>query len=383
MRLSELLGDATVDAEAAARHLEFMFEADDLVHVTGLREKNKLKGKQAGVITMGGTRDELCEQIRTEGLQVIPNVERENPWNVYYSIAPATEIVQGLKRRPGKAHAAQTRQLFADIDCKPGGFDSEADIRTFIENLPLQPSCVSWTGSGGCHLSWLIAPEDRELFTKDSKAAEKWWSWLMEHAPQGVAIDHLIDPESRVLRLAGTVRFPKATETAVPQPVRAEYTEAPALSRDAFNKAVREPYKDYAARVKARRAKDRTLTQETIDHSGLPATWGNLAILADVDAVVADELSWDDVLVPMGWTFYKDGGDGSREWTRPGSGANSKSATTDWPDSPEVMSLFSADEDTGLWDLEEAEVPLTKWRVYLRLHHNDNVKNAIEALAAE
>lgn len=381
MKWTDIGGDDSLDREASARHLEFMFEPGDLVHITGLREKNKLQGKQAGVITIGGDRDELCEQIRAEGLKVYGPETPDNPWNIYYSIAPASEVVEGLKRRPGKKQAAEVRQLFADLDTKDGGFESEEAIRAYIDGLTIAPSCVCWTGSGGCHLTWLVAPEDRELFTKDTKAAEKWWSWLMSQAPEGVMIDYLVDPESRVLRLAGTVRFPKGREVAAPQPVRAEYTSAEPLTRDAFNRAVREPYKSYSARTKARRESDRALAADTVSLSGLPLTWKRAAILSEVDEIVAANLSWDDVLAPRGWTFYKDGGDGSREWTRPGK-SGEKSGTTDWPDSPEVMSLFSAAPETGLWDLEESKIPLTKWRCYLRLHHNDNVAAAIDALAA-
>lgn len=45
-----------------------------------------------------------------------------------------------------------------------------------------------------------------------------------------------------------------------------------------------------------------------------------------------------------------------------------------------MMSLFSTDPSTGVLDLYEADIPLTKWRVFLRLIHGDDVYAALDDL---
>lgn len=379
--LSDLLGNTEVDHEAAAQHLEFMFDPGDLVHVTGIRvDKNRLHGKQAGVITMGDPRDDICARIRSGDLTSLASPEVDNPWNIYYSINPALEIVDGERRRPNRHHASGVRQMFGDIDIKDGAFESEAEIREYIDNLPIQPNCISWTGSGGAHVSWLVDARDYDAFFADTKAAKKWWAWLTENA-DGRAIDHLVDPLSRVLRLPGTTRWPKSGKE-LPVQVRAEYRDVPLLTKAEFDKAVREPYRIVSERTEKRKRKDRALHDQSFTALGIPMTWGARIAMAARDELVEEHFTWDDVLVPHGWTFYKYGGDGSREWTRPGDASSRKSATTDWPDSPEIMKLFSEDEHTGLADLSEAEIPLTKFRVWLRLHHNDDMQSAINHLTS-
>lgn len=378
--LSELLGNSQIDHEAAAQHLEFMFEPGDLVHITGIRQdKNKLRGKQAGVITMGGMRDEICAGIRSGDLESLAPVEVENPWNIYYSINPTSEVVDGLKRRPNQHHASGVRQMFGDIDIKDGSFETQAEIQAYIDGLPIQPNCISWTGSGGAHISWLVDERDYAAFFEDTKAPQKWWAWMVEHA-EGRGIDPLTDPRSRVLRLPGTTRWPKEA-MEIPAQVRAEYRDVPLLTKAAFDDAVKEPYRIVSARVEKRRRLDRAKASEALSEFGVPMTWGERVAMASVDEVVAEHYSWDDVLAPHGWTYFRDGADGSRWWTRPGKPTSDKSATTDWPESPEVMKLFSADPDTGLWDLEEAKIPLTKWRCLLRLHFNDDVVQATRHIA--
>ncbi len=97
-----------------------------------------------------------------------------------------------------------------------------------------------------------------------------------------------------------------------------------------------------------------------------------LAEQADYYPQKIDELlRWDDILVPHGWRFINEGTEGRRLWSRPG-GDYRKSAVTDWEGSEgNVMSLMSTSRETGLLDLLEAHIPLTKERVLLRLSFND------------
>jgi hypothetical protein len=51
----------------------------------------------------------------------------------------------------------------------------------------------------------------------------------------------------------------------------------------------------------------------------------------------------------------------------------------DYEDSP-VMSLLSMSEETGLADLKDAGINLTKYRVMLRLQYQDDEKKMVEHL---
>lgn len=376
----DLVGDRSVDPEAAAKHLEFLFDAGDLVHVSAFRDKKPMK-KYVSVLTIGGERDEQCASLREEGLDWISSGETDNPWNVYYSIAPGSEIVDGLSKRPSKKHAAGIRQLFADIDCKPGSFEDESEVREFIEGLTIAPSCVVWTGSGGAHLSWVIAPESRNEFFEDKKSAVKWWTWLMSQSG-GRDIDRLIDSESRVLRLPGTVRWAKSGKAEKAARVVAEYYDTPPVTYEMFTEAVGPTFMEYEERVSRRRAEDEALREQMVDITERRGKWSTLVLMSLVDELADEYLGWEEILEGYGWTKFREGGDGSTEWTRPGTGASYKSATTDWPDSPNIMSLLSDSPETGLSDLKEAEIPLTKWRVFLRLIHDDNMWEALDDLGA-
>ena len=51
----------------------------------------------------------------------------------------------------------------------------------------------------------------------------------------------------------------------------------------------------------------------------------------------------------------------------------------DWEGSEgNVMSLMSTSRETGLLDLLEAQIPLTKWRVLVRLSFNDDYDAAMK-----
>ena len=374
----DLAGATDVDPEAAASHLEFLFDPGDIVHISAFRNKKPSK-KHVSVLTIGGERDDQCESLRTEGLDWLSRGEADNPWNVYYSIAPATEVVDGMSKRPSAKHSAGIRQLFCDLDCKPGSFENGEEVRKYIESLPVTPSCIVWTGSGGAHCSWVIDRDSREAFEADTKVAEKWWTMLVGYAPEGVSIDRLIDSDSRVLRLPGTVRWPKGGALEKSAPVVGEYYDVPGLTHEKFVELTEEWFKGYNERIEKRRSEDDALSAQMVDISQRKGMWSDLIILSMIDELAEEYLDWAEILEGAGWSYFREGGDGSEEWTRPG-GAG-KSATVNWPESPESpMSLFSDDVSTGLADLKEAGIHLTKWRVFLRLSHGDDVWAALDDL---
>lgn len=380
VQLSDLIGTTKVDPQAAIDHLKFFFEPDDIVHITAFRGKRASK-KYTSVLTIAGTLDETVEQLSEDGLDWVRDGDSDNPWNVYYSIAPASEGVDGINRRPNKSHASGIRQVFGDLDVKPGGFESAEQIAEFVGGLSIPPSAIVWTGSGGAHVSWRIAPDDRAVMWQEDHVGERWWCYLDSEAKRlgfDVSIDRLIDSESRVLRLPGTVRWPKVA-TDMPNSVIGYILDNDDLTHAEFVDAVREPYSVYLERVRKRKQDDITLNDQALQIGDPDGKWSKILVFGFIDECCEKALEWSTILEPHGWTILREGGDGSTEWTRPG-GAG-KSATTDWPDSPEVMSLFSTDEGTGLSDLLEAEIPLTKWRVFLRLEHDDDVSTALDDLA--
>ena len=107
--------------------------------------------------------------------------------------------------------------------------------------------------------------------------------------------------------------------------------------------------------------------------------WARYQQIANLEEDFNETYSWDSILEPQGWTKLGVDEDGRVIWSRPGDGAR-KSATTDWPDSPHVMSLFSTAPETGLLNLHDAQVVLTKYRVWVELVWGGDEGAAIEKL---
>lgn len=371
-------GDLVLDVDAAIKHLEWTFEPGDIVHLVNLRPKGR--GVKTTVISMGAQLEELIEGMpeEFEGICVAP-------WSTYYQIAPSTEAMVGKGIRPDKSKCAGTRVLFADLDVgKSGGFKNKAEVDRFLAEIAVPPGSVVWTGSGGAHATWRLGSGVGDRLREEltgRQIGERWWTWLdseckrlgLEH----VVIDRLIDLDARVLRLPGTIRFPKY-EGDVTAPVIAEYLDVEDVSYEKFYEITDATFEPYKARVKARQDEDSRIVEEIVDISKRGSRWTDLIIMTQIDEWSEQYLSWEEILTEYGWTKFREGGDGSIEWTRPG--GEGKSATTDWPESPGVMSLFSTDPSTGLLDLYEAEIHLTKWRVFLRLIHDDNAWEAMDDL---
>jgi hypothetical protein len=110
----------------------------------------------------------------------------------------------------------------------------------------------------------------------------------------------------------------------------------------------------------------------------------SLDVVANAERYFAQAVTWDWILKNAGWSFVRIDAEGRVEWTRPigvgedPSNVNPKSATTDWPANPHIMSLLSDSPVTGLADLKEANVPLTKWRVFVQVYFHGNESAALE-----
>ena len=374
--LTGISGTTDLYPELAISHIQWAFLPDDIIHLVNLRPK--APNVKTTVISMGAPVSDIPDLINEnyEGIFV-------KPWSTYYQISPATKIVEGTGVRPDKTVCATTRLLFADLDVKPGGFESKQEVQSFIDGVSECPGSVVWTGTGGAHVTWRVDPEGASDLRKQfsgRQIGERWWTYLaseLERLGISATIDRLIDLDARVLRLPGTIRYPKY-EGDVTAEVTAEYYDVPKITYEKFMELTTPTYEPYQKRITKRREDDELLTTEMVSITGREGMWGKAVILSMIDDLSDEHLVWDEILPEAGWTRFREGGDGSTEWTRPG--GDGKSATTDWPESPNILSLFSTDPSTGLLDLFEAEIPLTKWRVFLRLIHDDDAYAALDDL---
>lgn len=364
----DLVGEVHHDPEAIGAFLSWWFREGDLVNATFIRE-----GKRKKVITHGAERDDLIEMLSQEDFKT--GFLDKADFNSYFTTSASNKVYeQDDEHRPTKGDCAGLRGVWADVDCKPGVFGGEAELREWIESLAVTPGAIVWTGSGGAHLYWKV--EGLETIPV-ADVGKRWWGYLNSTTPEGVLIDRLIDVETRILRIPGTTRFPKEKETIGIKPVTVEFTGADPIEADVFKKITDEGLKEYNNRTRKTREKLNeldTLTEAYLDGEDL-GFWGRMTILGEIEEMTSDLITWDEILEGYGWEFYRNGSEGRREWARPGKFA--KAGVTDWEESPDMLSLFSWSEETGLADLYEADAALTKWRVFLRLVHDDDLESAI------
>ena len=364
----DLVGEVHHDPEAIGAFLRWWFREGDLVNATFIRE-----GKRKKVITHGAERDDLIEMLSQEDFKT--GFLDKADFNSYFTTSASNKVYeQDDEHRPTKGDCAGLRGVWADVDCKPGVFGGEDELRVWIESLAVTPGAIVWTGSGGAHLYWKV--EGLETIPV-ADVGKRWWGYLNSTTPEGVLIDRLIDVETRILRIPGTTRFPKEKETIGIKPVTVEFTGADPIEADLFKKITDEGLKEYNNRTRKTREKLNeldTLTEAYLDGEDL-GFWGRMTILGEIEEMTSDLITWDEILEGYGWEFYRMGSEGRREWARPGKFA--KAGVTDWEESPDMLSLFSWSEETGLADLYEADAALTKWRVFLRLVHDDDLESAI------
>lgn len=357
-----------VDPEAAETFLKWWFTATDKTTIVTLSDTESPKNYTYDRETLIKAIKERMEDMCAEGR------------NLYYVTATTTGSQSDHKKgrtRPKAKEFKALKGVWIDLDVKENAFPSMEAAEDFVKNLPEQPGAIVRTGSGGLHLYWRV----KKL--SDIPADEvglRWWSYIQSLAPEGVEIDRLTDVKTRLLRLPGSVRWPsrkKDGDSLKAHQVTVEYTGAPDLTADTVSFLTEETYEKAHAHVVERQATEEALLDDLAANLTDLGPWGRRIALTLMDELVEQGLSWTDVLEPVGWTITK-GTDGSGEvvWSRPG--GSPRSATTGEPEEDSGMSLLSGSPDTGLLDLYEAEVRLTKWRVLLRLHFNDDLDAALE-----
>ncbi|UDL16851.1 DNA primase [Arthrobacter phage Atuin] len=367
MKLSDVLGEMEVSSADARLFLQTWFRPDDKICLVG--RKSKKVGKYGNTLSQAIIARESVA-FTDETLKSLIFSE-EAQWNLYFGVGPIKDEVDvELMKRGKEDNVKYLPGVWADIDVKEKGFTSQESILEFLSSLPLQPSIIVGSGSGGVHAYWKLLWSEEG----NKELAERWWSYLDEAAGEERKIDKLIDA-TRILRLPGSVYFPKegsGGKTATVKLLKCDQIQYSIQQLTELSQAA------YDVKNKKR---DRVLSEDYNQNLNLDLfardllggmggnRWKMWKALAELEGYVNEHMTWDEILEPHGWTFLRTlSDDRGREVARPG--RNERSGVVDYEDSP-VMSLLSESEETGLADLKDARIPLTKFRVYLRLQFND------------
>lgn len=367
--ISDLFID--VNPQQAAELVRTLFDPLEYVAISSMRN-SAVKGYRT--LTQVLTASELVGQLMgPEGKDLLLSLcTYPDQMNTYFHISTVRPRVNdNLSQRVKEDDIARVKCLYVDLDVKPGCFSSQEEAMTFLGTVPIRPNVVVSTGSGGLHAYWTLsdggvaAHVGRELLVR-------WWAYLSELAGDS-HIDKLVDV-TRMSRLPGTIRWPKDNEKpAAVNLIWAQRTDGTHSSEilDLTEVAM-------LALLEKRRAtrKQDESIRENIEHiySGEDG-WKKLVAVGNAEDWVNDHVPWESILSPVGWHKLYEDYAGRVLWARPG--AKNKSAAVDWPESPHVMSLLSTSLDTGLFDLLDAGITLTKWRVMLRLNFADDYEAAI------
>lgn len=302
---------------------------------------------------------------------------RQGARDIYFRFTPAKDPALVKYNSPGENNAGRPLGLWVDLDVKPHAFNSQQDILAWLDQLPLMPTAIVRNGeSGGIHAYWRVHDSDLPRLTVDSEHMAMWWSYLQAQAPtnahgERIQIDQLTDIGTRLARLPGMTYWPKSSEAKIGTVALAGGTYEPVLLDD-VQRLAEVTYAEHQERKAVVRRMARS-TEKRLDRELTP-----LKRLALERAV--NQLSWDEILLPHGWTVQSSHSGTTRYWTRPGS--KQKSASTDYTRDDgqvsDVMSLYSGAEETNLLDLKLAGTPLTKMRVLLRLSYADNVSALLQ-----
>lgn len=301
-------------------------------------------------------------------------------WNVYTACAAFREIPR--KGRGTRHEVGTLPGVWADLDVKPdteGYFRTTADLEAFQARL-LPPTLEVASGSGGRHLYWLVHPGQRLAPDAGERLLRRWRDYLLAQAGEW-QLDHVQDV-ARILRLAGTVRWPRADEDGIPRRVTLLIDDGPRYHVDNLETESEMAWKEAEAlRTTSRAARhaEKTALEQWMSRYGADMITSYKKDITRFN----DTEDWARLLETSGWTLHSDCRDGSprcRYWTRPGkSPADGKSASTDYIDDFNVvhtsMTIFT--RDPSLADLFEGispagQVTCDKWTYALRrLYNND------------
>lgn len=317
----------------------------------------------------------------------------QGPQNLYHSVGV-------YKARPARGRGrasdiAWTPGVWLDCDVKMGAFEDETQIYALVSALDaagVPPHLIVKTGpAGGHHLYWRT---ERPLSGEQiSEFVQRMWLYASSLLPEGVSIDRLVEP-NRVMRMPGSLWWSKSGSGEGGFQVALLRSERKgSLSLGALN-SISEPAWQHwtAARQEVQKRRRESLAaasrewaedEDILDASGglRLGKWGMLARSVSWEAEFNQDVSWEQILVPAGWTRTAGpDAEGRVSWMRPGREGekrNPRSLVTDWEESPHVAKLMSDSPDTRLKHLEDAGLPMTKLNVMAAIYFNDNTHETL------
>jgi hypothetical protein len=373
LKLSDLTGKVKISAYHATTFVSTWFDPEDKIVVVGRRSE---KTGNLDTLSQSMLAKEFC-QIDDDTLESMIFDEDGGKWNLYLGVCPIKEDVT-LTKRGNEENVTHVTGVWADLDVKEKSFESQDSIIAFLYGLALRPTLVVASGSGGIHAYWKLAPGEQG----NKELVERWWSYLDETAGPDISIDKLADL-TRILRIPGTVYFPKPDSGSKVGAVEIMFKVDDTYTVQQIREVSEEAFKTKHERRKALINKDanRRMDMDGIARNMLGGLGGNRwkmwRAISELEGYVNERMSWAEILEPHGWKWQRTLRDGSNEWARPG--RDERSAVVDFEDSP-VMSLLSMSEETGMADLKDAHIPITKYRALLRLGFGDNEKDMITYL---
>lgn len=268
-------------------------------------------------------------------------------WNIYTTVGTFNQCPEAGSR--GFANqVGEIPGVWADFDVKPGqedAFQSVEELESYLALLPAMTMRVD-TGSGGVHGYWLFDEPLKDMRRAASLLAA-WHAYLVEKA-NGKSIDN-VQELARILRIPGTVRWPKPGESGNPVTVKLAYFRGP-----------RYEVKDLVALSKSAFA-TRKAAQERKSKAWLDGKEQRLTALTSTNFATKNDRDnwerefnrlqdWSTLLERAGWSLHKDnrGGGGTtacRYWAQPGMGSG-YSAMTDYQGS-DLIVFYTSHPD---WD---------------------------------
>lgn len=384
MRFDDVAGSAETDSSHLRVFLYHWYRPEDILALVGI----PMNGSRQ-VVSFAETAQNLSAYSGDDIYNMSFMAEEGKRMNMYMSINPLIEDhAVTLNSRGSKKDVARIYGTFIDFDVnKPGAFENKDQILKFLDSLQMPPTIVVDNGvNGGMHAYWRLNDEDVDK--ADEPIMVRWWAYMSSLTDK--KIDKLID-KTRISRMPSGVYWPKDDDQKI-DTVKVVRWKGPRYSLDDLMTATQKPYEEHQTNLALlRHQKTRIEPGKWEDHVRTTITgesrWGlnnnqiNI-VLTRLDQFIEENFTWYDILEPAGWTFLKENSDGTLSWARPG--RNERSATTGYehPDGriSGVISLQSTAEETNLADLKEANVPLSKKQVMLRLLFEDDVVAMIDHL---
>jgi len=418
MKFGELVGTISVDPTHLQKFIDVWFVEGDEVLLRGipLSGSRYVMNLAEDVSVIRGQTKETIEN------ELCRNSSTQDIISLYIQMNPVKNKEDISLYVGSKVHDIRNIYgCFVDLDVKDGGFDSKEEIKLFLDSLEYTPTIVVDNGvSGGMHAYWRFVENDIE--PDKSAILNKWWAYMNEKATEfkgsRVKIDKLTDV-TRISRMPSSIYWPREGQKF--GTVTIDSCSEIKYPYDTLDSVSDSAYTRYMERLRAIREKanenrigdinqwweslrelegdDKSVDNIHYHVKNHHERFGNIRPTEElrelsetnltlvsklIENYVNEQIDWADILEPHGWTLLKEKSN-SRVWARPG--RNERSAETDYSDNglntSSAMSLLSSSEETGLSDLKDAGVVLTKSRVMLRLDFHDDFKMYLSYLLAK